>query len=77
MNAVAAEPEINQEQPGASGYGEEPDTSYVPPPFETDASDQHQNGFKREDDSSVNRGRGDTDTHTNSEPFGASIKEDG
>jgi hypothetical protein len=77
MNAVAAEPEINQEQPGSSGYGQEPDTSYVPPPSETDASDQHQNGFKREEDYSGNRGRGDNDTHMNSEPFGASIKEDG
>lgn len=77
MNTVAAEPDVNQEYSGPSGYGEEPDTSYIPPPFERDASDQHQNGFKREDDYSNNRGRGDNDTHMNNEPFGLSIKEDG
>jgi len=75
MNAVAAEPEPKAEEP--SGYGEEPETSYVPPPFETDVTEPNQNGFRRDDDYSSNRGRGDNDTSMNHEPFGASMKEDG
>lgn len=77
MNTVAAEPEVRAEETEPSGYGEEPETSYAPPPFETDATEQSQNGFRRDDDYSNNRGRGENDAPMNHEPFSSNIKEDG
>ena len=77
MNTVAAEPEVNHEEMEPSGYGEEPEGSYVAPPFETHTSEQNQNGFRRDDEYSASRGRGENEVQTHSEPFGSNIKEDG
>jgi hypothetical protein len=77
MNTVTAEPEIKADHAETSGYGEEPETSYVPPPFETTPTEHNQNGFRRDDDYSNSRGRGDNDAQMHHEPFGSSIKEDG
>lgn len=77
MNAVAAEPGIRHEEAAHSGYGEEPDTSYGATTFEPEAPEQNQNGFRRDDDYSNNRGRSDNDAQTNNEPFSSNIKEDG
>jgi hypothetical protein len=77
MNTVIAEPETKAENAEPSGYGEEPETSYVPPPFETAPTDHNQNGFRRDDDYSNNRGRGENDAPMHHEPFSSNIKEDG
>jgi len=77
MNAVAAEPEIKADDTEPSGYGEEPETSYVAPPFKTEAAEQNHNGFGRDDDYSNNRGRGDNDVAMSHEPYSSNIKEDG
>ena len=60
-------------------YGEEPDTAYVPPPFET-ADAPQMNGLKSEESGREwrkERGHDSDDVHMSTEPFGSGIKEDG
>ena len=75
--SVVSDPASTKPEP--SNYGEEPDTTYVPPPFETADAPQI-NGLKHEERDRAwrhERSHDGDDVHMSTEPFGSGIKEDG